>query len=70
MKRRLPVLVIYSYQLGMFKRYHFSMEGIFYQKWYTYQDKRVRGWTSGQSLPVYFIEYPPVKQSSYDFSDP
>ena len=23
MKRRLPVLVIYYYQVGMFKRYHF-----------------------------------------------
>ena len=23
--------------------------------------ERVRGWTSGQSLPVYFIEYPPGK---------
>ena len=61
MKRRLRVLVVYSYQLGMFKRYHFSMEGIrkryrFCQKWYTYQDKRVRGWTSWQSLPVYFVE--------------
>ena len=32
--------------------------------------KRVRGWTSGQSLPVYFIEYPPVKQSFYDFGGP
>ena len=32
--------------------------------------KRFRGWTSGQSLPVYFIEYPPVKQSFYDFSGP
>ena len=63
MKRRLHVLVVYPYQLyiDVFKRYHFSMEGIrkryrFCQKWYTYQDKRVRGWTSGQSLPVYFVE--------------
>ena len=69
MKRRLPVLVIYSYQLGMFKRYHF-FNGRYFLSKVVHVYKRVRGWTSGQSLPVYFVEYPPVKQSSYDFSDP
>ena len=75
MTRRLAVLVIYSYQVSMFKRYHFSMEGT-YTKEVPFLSKmghvykRVSGWTSGQSLPVYFIEYPPVKQSFYDFSGP
>ena len=56
MKRRLHVLVVYSYQLGMFKRYHFSMERIrkryrFCQKWYRYQDKKGQGMDLGTEPP-------------------
>ena len=55
MTRRLPVLVIYYYQVGMFNRYHFSMERIrkrypFCQKCYTYI-KRSRDQDLGAEPP-------------------
>ena len=63
MTRRLPVLVIYSYQLGMFKRYHFSMERIrksypFCQKWYTYVKWSGDG-PRGRASPHTLLSNPP-----------